>query len=231
MSRYLRVVMLIVAAVLYSHSARSETDEAAQREILLQTCVDCHGSSGESVSPEVPHLDRQLASYLEESMDLLIKKQRPTKLAEHVPSSWTAEQVKLVATFYSASIPPRPPEPVDVDKATEGKEVFQERCQHCHENGGREPDSKGMGSAILAGQRIKYLENQINAYLTHKRKFLTVMKERAFAGGALVVNGHVISDRMTKLTKKDAELIAHYLAADLSEAAAEKKKKRRNSKG
>jgi len=180
---------------------------------LLGSCTECHANDGVSKAPEVPHLDRQTYVYLQESIELLQSGVRPTSVAEHIPQQWSLTDIQTVARYYSRLQGVRPPEPVDPVKAAQGKEVFLEKCETCHEDGGRRTDYRGTGSPILAGQRIPYLTAQIRAYTTGRRQFLVDMHRRQFTGAPLVVNGYVIRERLDPVSDADAEALAHYLAA------------------
>jgi len=180
---------------------------------LLEPCKECHGIDGVGLKPEVPHLDRQVYVYLQESIELLKSGKRLSAVAQHIPEPWTTADIQAAARYYNRLQGVRPVEPVDSLKEAQGKEVFLEKCEACHEDGGRRTDYRGTGSAILAGQNKNYLASQIRAYLTGQRPALTFMKKNSFLGTPLSVNGNVVGARLEKVADADVEPLAHYLAA------------------
>lgn len=179
----------------------------------LEPCAECHANDGIGLKPEVPHLDRQVYVYLQESIEQLKSGGRLTAVAQHIPQAWSATEIQSVARYYSGLQGVRPEVPVDSVKAARGKEVFLEKCEACHEDGGRRTDYRGTGSPILAGQNENYLAGQIRAYLIGKRKVHTFMKRNAFLGTPLAVNGHVVGVRLEKVVDADVEHLAHFLAS------------------
>lgn len=188
--------------------------DAAPLAAMMAPCAECHGPEGASVKPEVPHLDRQDIPYLIESMSLLAVGQRPSGVAGHVPASWTASDRRAVSAFYSGARPARAPETFDKEKAAAGREVFLERCESCHENGGRDPDYRGAGSARLAGQRMDYLRAQLRSYLGGKRKFLVGVKRQSFLGLPISVQGGQVRERLDPIGEPEIEAIVHFLASN-----------------
>lgn len=186
---------------------------ALPTEVVLRECANCHGPNGVGVSPEVPHLDGQLHSYLIESIELLKTGIRPTKVANHIPATMAPGQIIELADHYSRSTGHRNGEMTDQGKVQQGRMIYSERCLHCHEENGRETDQRGLGSPYLAGQPLGYLREQILAYLSHERKYQIFMKENVFDGRAIVINGHTIRRSIGRLSRDDVEALAHFLAS------------------
>lgn len=176
-------------------------------------CQTCHGERGVSVSSDVPHLDGQTTPYLVESMELLRTKGRRSAIADHIPSDWDSKRMLDVARFYSASSGHRDPEKTDPEKVRRGNELFHDRCEVCHDSDGRESDSRGAGSPIIAGQRIDYLIGQIRAYVTGERPSFVGVKDQSFQGQPLTVRGVSVREGGSKITESDGEAIAHFLAS------------------
>lgn len=180
---------------------------------LLETCGHCHDPDGSAASPTTPHLDGQLRGYLVESIESLISGQRPTKVENHIPPGLSRAQILGLAGHYSQLRLRRSVEETAADKALQGEMVYMERCMACHNDYGRSTDNMGLGSPLLAGQRLGYLREQIAAYLTKKRKFWGTMKENAFAGQALAINGSHVRDAIGPLGNADVDSLANFFAS------------------
>lgn len=222
----MRHALLLASTLALAPFASADPGSAtARRDALLLPCAGCHGTEGASASPEVPHLDGQLAAYLEESIDLLGRGKRKSAVADHVPATWTAADVRIVAEFYSRNKGRREVEEVDADRAAAGREIFLERCETCHESSGRETDSRGAAVPILAGQRMRYLAGQLRAYLDGERMFLLPMKQAAFIGKPVVVAGQAVGEQGERISRADIEALAAFLAGV---RPLEEKKRRRS---
>ena len=174
-------------------------------------CTACH-RPGPDAGSAPPHLDGQTRAYLVESIELLRDGGRATSVGGHVPPDWDARRVASVARAFEGMRLSRPAEPVDAALSARGRTVFRDRCETCHPSDGRESDSRGAGSAILAGQRIAYLSSQMRAYLSGERPYLVGMKRRAFTGEPMVLRGIAVEAPGDPLTSADADAIAHFLA-------------------
>lgn len=179
---------------------------------LLARCVRCHAPDG-AASPATPSLDGQLHSYLTESIDLLIAGKRRTSVADHFPPDLSRAQIIALASHYSQLPARRGDEEIDRDKVELGEMLHMERCMGCHEDNGRSTDSKGLGSPLLAGQRVAYLREQTQAYLAKRRKYMDSMKESAFTGQSLSVNGTSVREPIGALAPEDVDALAHFFAS------------------
>lgn len=151
---------------------------AAPVEILTAACAECHGPNGVAVAERAPHLNSQLAAYLEEEISGLAQQSRVTGVANHVPKSWTGPDIAAVAKFYASSKAARPPQPVDAQLVVKGELTYQKRCAECHPDNGRNSDHD---APLVAAQKLDYLMEQTRAFVSGKRKFVFMMDD-AFRG-------------------------------------------------
>lgn len=179
---------------------------------LLARCGRCHAPDAVA-SPATPSLDGQLHSYLTESIDLLIAGKRRTSVADHLPPGLSRAQIIALASHYSQLPARRGDEEVDRDKVQLGEMLHMERCMGCHEDNGRSTDSKGLGSPLLAGQRLAYLREQTAAYLAKRRKYWDSMKESAFTGQSMSINGTSVGEPIGALAPEDVDALAHFFAS------------------
>ena len=166
---------------------------AAPVETLTQTCAQCHGETGVSTKAKIPHLNGQLSDYLEEDIRRIANGTRASTVPDHIPKSWTGEEVMAVADFYAASLGPRPAQTTDAAQVTRGAVWYKKRCADCHPDSGRE--SK-RDAPLMAAQNLEYMKEQTRAFVSGKRKFVFLMDD-AFKG----------------LSAADLDGVAHYFAS------------------
>lgn len=180
---------------------------------LLAACGRCHDAENNAAAPTAPHLDGQLRSYLVDSIDLLISGKRQTSVENHLPRGLTRPQILGLATHYSQLRVRRVADETDPDKVLQGEMIYMERCMACHAESGRDTDNMGLASPLLAGQRLAYLRQQIAAYLTQRRAYWGAMKENAFAGKPLAINGTNVRDAIGPLSHADVDALANFFAS------------------
>ena len=166
---------------------------AAPVETLTQTCAPCHGDTGVSTKAKTPHLNGQLSDYLEEDIRRIANGSRVSTVPDHIPKSWTGEDVMAVAEFYAASRAQRPAQTTDAAQVAKGAVWYKKRCADCHPDNGRE--SK-RDAPLMAGQNLEYMKEQTRAFVAGKRKFVFLMDD-AFKG----------------LSAADLDGVAHYFAS------------------
>lgn len=147
-------------------------------EILIKSCAECHGPAGVSSMAKTPHLNGQLAEYLEEDISAFAKNGRVSSIPNHVPETWTGPEIAAVAKFYAASKAPRPVQATDPQEVAKGSTIYQKRCAECHPNNGRGSDHD---APLMAAQNVDYMMEQTRAFVSGKRKFVFMMDD-AFRG-------------------------------------------------
>jgi cytochrome subunit of sulfide dehydrogenase len=75
-------------------------DEMINVELLASSCASCHGTRGHSVAgtPSLAGLDRL---YFLQQMDQFISKTRTSTVMNHHASGYTADEIELLADFFS----------------------------------------------------------------------------------------------------------------------------------
>lgn len=79
--------------------------EVRNVELLAASCASCHGTRGHSVAgtPSLAGLDKL---YFMEQMDQFVTKSRISTVMHHHASGYTADEIELLATFFSKQIKP-----------------------------------------------------------------------------------------------------------------------------
>lgn len=203
-NRSLLILALCVAALMGCTSTSEETSQTTSPmsgiAMADQVCSQCHGLTGESISPAVPKLAGQQKEYL---------KLQLTDFKNHVRSDkagtqymWgfthlTETQITELADYFSSQNPMK----ADADTHdARGELIFRQglpesgvaQCSSCHG-----ADGEGNGRfPRLAGQHANYMIRQIKVLQqTDQRPREALMKQV----------DHSLSDAA-------AESVAHYMA-------------------
>jgi cytochrome subunit of sulfide dehydrogenase len=147
-------------------------------EDLVKSCTQCHGATGVSTAPQTPHLNGQIADYLEQEISAIGSGERKTAIADHVAKTWTRNEISAVAKFYATSKAPRPKQEIDPQKVAKGAEIYKQRCADCHVDSGRQSDKD---APLMAAQDMEYMSAQTKLFVSGKRRFPFMMDE-AYAG-------------------------------------------------
>ncbi|NMF91330.1 c-type cytochrome [Aromatoleum petrolei] len=183
-------IVAVAFSALFTSTVFAATPDV---QSLTTPCAECHGPAGVSGAPKTPHLNGQLADYLEQEIAGLANGDRATGVANHVPKTWSAANIAAVAQFYAQSTGQRPAQAVDSQKVAQGQGIHNKRCSECHPDAGRQSDHD---APLMAGQDLDYLIEQTKAFVSGKRKFVFLMDD-AFRG----------------LTADELAAVAHFFAS------------------
>lgn len=134
-----------------------------------QVCSNCHGLTGNSISPNFPKLAAQIEPYLVAQLSEFKSHNRQDPAGFEymwgISRSLSDEQIKGLAAYYAAQLPPPPGKAADMTRLLAGKAIFDngvsERnipaCSGCHG-----PQGHGMATfPRIAGQHADYLVKQL----------------------------------------------------------------------
>jgi sulfide dehydrogenase cytochrome subunit len=170
----------------------------------LDNCYSCHGKDGVSTKAEIPTIGGYSATYITDSMTTFRKKERPCEETEIISGPHKGDKTDMCAIAkdlseadaqavadHLASLPfVRTKQPFDAAKAELGKKTQHLECKKCHEDGGSSPDDD---AGILAGQHMKYIQQQFDDFSSGKRPMTDKMKIK-----------------FEKMSKEDLENILQY---------------------
>lgn len=149
------------------------TGQAAGADLgaLTTECDSCHGPDGLSAHADVPIIAGQTAEFLAKTLRAFQRWDRPCVKSAYrhgdtaremtnmcrVAGKLEAADITALAAHYSALpfIPAR--QEYDAALASAGAALHENRCEKCHENGGR---TAGRGPRI-AGQWTEYLRSSL----------------------------------------------------------------------
>lgn len=156
---------------------------------LVETCGTCHGKAGVNSELDVPTIGGSSAEYLKTSLTEYKNKERPcleTKVREgakkdsktdmcQVVSELTEADIQQLAAHFAAQKFERSPQTVDATLAAKGQGIHDKNCEKCHSEGG---SLASDDAAILAGQKIAYLEQALKQLSEGKRPMNKKMKPK-----------------------------------------------------
>jgi sulfide dehydrogenase cytochrome subunit len=175
--------------------AASATIQAAppSAAMLANACAGCHGTHGASAGPSMPNLAGQSKKAFIESMKEFKAGTRPASIMGRLAKGYSDAEIETMADFFAAQKPHLYTQVVDATKADKGALLQEKHCARCHVDDGK--DFKD-DSPIMAGQWLKYLQIQIDDYLSGKRK----MSEK-------------MAEKVKPLSPEDMDAIAHFYAS------------------
>lgn len=173
--------------------------------LAQQVCSNCHGLTGNAVSPNFPNLAGQIEDYTIAQLSVLKSHNRRDPAGYEymwgISRSLTDEQIKGLARYYASQVPKKQPIEENSSRIAAGQTIFETgvttqnvpACSTCHGKVGQ-----GMTAfPRIAGQHADYLVKQLNVFQrTDERPEGSVMK--------VVAHG---------LTGADIENVAAYLQA------------------
>ncbi len=131
--------------------------------MLVDTCVACHGSNGNSVGPATPSIAGMRKNLFIKAMTDMKSGKRPSTVMHIIAKGYTDEEIELMAEFFNKQtfVNKFAPQPlVDNEKARQGKMLHEQHCSGCHKIGG---PRKPLGNKI-AGQWVPYLRYRISEF-------------------------------------------------------------------
>lgn len=182
---------LVAAAALSAGCANPERSRdlgnpnVSATTLAQQVCSNCHGVTGNAVSPNVPNLAGQMEPYFVAQLNGFKSHGRHDPAGFEymwgLSRSLSDEQIKGLAAYYAGQTPARQPIEGDPSRLAAGKAIFDAgvadqgvpACMGCH-------GAQGQGNATfprLAGQHADYLVKQLVVFQrTEERPGGVIMK-------------------------------------------------------
>lgn len=145
-------------------------------QALSFTCAGCHGTDGSSVGPSMPAIAGMDPEVFVDAMKAYRKDERNSTIMNRIAKGYTEEQFKEMGWFFASQKLRLFPQKTDAALVKRGKELHDEYCEKCHENGGRPGDA-----GTLSGQWIPYLKYTMDDFISGKREYPRKMKRKVDA--------------------------------------------------
>jgi cytochrome c553 len=157
-------------ALLLAAGALASPPAAARAETLqekIAQCVACHGETGRSDNPDVPHIGGQPKLFVMYQLFFYREGRRTSPEMNTVAKGMTDGDLTALSEYVAKLPPPSPAEGgPDAARYARGADVAAKRiCANCHE-----PDYSGREQMPrVAGQREAYLLKSFKEYQAGKR--------------------------------------------------------------
>jgi cytochrome c553 len=153
--------------------------------LAQQVCSNCHGVTGNTISPNFPNLAAQMEPYFIAQLNGFKSHGRQDPAGFEymwgLSRSLTEDQIKGLAAYFAAQKPARQPLEGDASRSPAGRSIFENgvsekgipACSSCH-------GPQGEGNATfprIAGQHADYLVKQLMVFQrTDERPEGSIMK-------------------------------------------------------
>lgn len=199
------IVGLAVGCANLPRSRDTANPDVPGETLALQVCSNCHGPTGNSVSPNFPNLAQQQDAYIVAQLNQFRRHSRVDPAGFEymwgLSHNLSDKQIQELAAHFAGQSLDRLPAPANVaaDRLAAGKAIFTAGiadsgippCASCH-------GANGMGAASfprIAGQHADYLVKQLGVFQrTDQRPDGAIMKTVAH-----------------KLTQQNIEDVSAYL--------------------
>lgn len=170
--------------------------------IARNECATCHGATGVTASPVIPHLAAQQPEYLMEQLANLKARHRRDLSGYQFTGTLTEGDIRHLADYYSQQKPAAPAKAVDAAAIEAGRVLFTEgdksrgvvACRTCH------------GDAGLGNGKFPRLANQQPYYIVKQLTIFEVSDDKRAMGNVMTTVAH-------KLQPKDLEPLSAYIAS------------------
>jgi cytochrome c553 len=141
---------------------------------VQEVCVACHGETGVSISPEIPHLAGQSGAAIYKQLFDYRTGSRTHALMTGIAKALDEGIIADVAAYYAGQ-PQRNPNPATLADAPPAIVQLVELgdpkrnippCASCHRAGGGGP----IETPVLAEQRAEYIVQQLKLYASGERR-------------------------------------------------------------
>ncbi len=170
---------LLVAAA-WAGGASAQTVPTA---VLVGNCAGCHGMEGASRGPAAPSIGGLSKTYFinamlaykygkdEAKIEAAVKGlnlkaddfdvlPRSATVMDRLAKGYSDADIVRMADYFAARPFASGAQKTDPKLAARGKQVHEDACEKCHENGGRKADEAGR----LAGQWMPYMKNAVTDF-------------------------------------------------------------------
>lgn len=179
---------------------KSFTGDVAEGKIKAATCAACHGADGNALVAMYPSLAGQSEAYLVKQITDFKTGTRQDPVMAGMVAALSADDIQNISAYFASQTL----NPAIAESNERGKSLYLSgnakagitACVACHSISGKGMDKAGFPA--VAGQSATYLKSQLEKFRTNARTNDT---------------NSMMQNIALKLTKKDIEAVANYMAS------------------
>ena len=160
-------------SILYFPVVTAESEGIGQQKSIV--CQGCHGTDGNSLAPNWPHLAAQHATYLKKQIQNFRDGIRKNETMSAMAASLSDDDIRDIATYFSNQTIKPQQQAFNSEIIKTGRKIYKggnaysgvPACAGCHG-----PNGTGNGLAVfprIAGQRQDYLVKTLNDFRSGER--------------------------------------------------------------
>jgi sulfide dehydrogenase cytochrome subunit len=161
---------IAVALLSLSSVAESKEDKplltGASTDMIVNTCVACHGPNGASKGPSIPSLSGMSETYVIEMMEGYASGEIPSTIMGRIAQGYNEQEIEQMGQYFASQEYVMAAQQSDAAKAAEGAKLHDKFCEKCHSESGAVADDD---SGFLKGQWKPYLAAQLMDYRSKDR--------------------------------------------------------------
>ena len=180
-----RAMLTGIAALALSLSSVAEAKgekkpllTGASTDMIVNTCVACHGPKGISKGPSIPTLGGMSETYVVEMMQGYASGEIPSTIMGRLAKGYNEKEIEQMGKYFAAQEYVSAVQKSDPEKVAKGEKLHDKYCEKCHSEGGTLPDDD---SGFLSGQWKPYLAAQIMDYRNKDRMATKKMMKKVKA--------------------------------------------------
>ena len=163
--------------------------------MLANTCAGCHGTNGASAGDYMPIIGGMDKGYLTEVLSEYKSGVRDSTIMGRIAKGYSDVEIKAIASYFANQPWVSAEVPTDPKLVAMGKQIHEDQCKTCHEDGGRSQEDE---TPRLAGQ----WPDATHVYLEECREKGKRCEPRK------------MGKRVMKLTDEELAAMAHYYASE-----------------
>jgi cytochrome subunit of sulfide dehydrogenase len=176
-------------------SAEDTASHIRSASMLANTCAGCHGTNGASAGELMPIIGGLEKEYLATVLSEYKSGERSSTIMGRIAKGYSDNELKAIASYLSRQPWVSSPVKADSKLAAQGKEIHENECKTCHEEGGRVQEDE---APRLAGQWPEFT--------------LLYLKECHAKGRRC--QPRKMGKRVSKLSPEELKALAHYYASE-----------------
>jgi len=144
---------LSAAALALAVAVGAAAEGVRSPSMLANTCAGCHGTDGASAGDVMPTIGGMAHGYMYLVLREFKSGARDSTIMGRIAKGYDENELKAIASYLGSKPWVSAPSKTDFRLVRAGKQVHEDKCDTCHEDGGREQDDE---TPRLAGQWPDY---------------------------------------------------------------------------